>query len=115
MLIGGRYKFVRMHGEPMRYRKAAIRGFQVTATHDEADYLEMSSRRTVRDRRRVKDGLWCCGDREAGRDRPKIARLPRSNRFTCDTLTVTPQSRPMPRVLHVPRYKELGHADRTAD
>jgi hypothetical protein len=38
MLTAGRYKYVLMHGDPVRYGKAAVRGFRFTATHDEADF-----------------------------------------------------------------------------
>jgi hypothetical protein len=38
MLIAGRFKYVLMDGEPLRYRKAFIGHYRLTAQHDEADY-----------------------------------------------------------------------------
>jgi hypothetical protein len=38
MLIAGRFKYVLMDGEVMRWRKALIRNYRLTAEHDEADY-----------------------------------------------------------------------------
>ncbi len=40
MLTAGRFKYVLMHGEPMRYRKAFIRGYRFAESHNEADYPE---------------------------------------------------------------------------
>jgi hypothetical protein len=38
MLLAGRFKCVLMDGEAMRWRKALIRNYRLTAEHDEADY-----------------------------------------------------------------------------
>lgn len=38
MLIAGRFKYVLMDGEPMRYRQALICHYTLTEVHDEAEY-----------------------------------------------------------------------------
>ena len=38
MLLAGRFKYVLMDGEPMRWRKALIWHYRLTTLHDEADY-----------------------------------------------------------------------------
>lgn len=38
MLIAGRFKYLLMNGEAMRWRKCFIRRYNFTAHHDEADY-----------------------------------------------------------------------------
>jgi hypothetical protein len=38
MLIAGRFKFVLMDGQPMRYRHCFVRHYELTAQHDEADH-----------------------------------------------------------------------------
>ena len=40
MLLAGPFKYVLMDGEHMRYRKALIRHYELTAQHNEADYPE---------------------------------------------------------------------------
>jgi hypothetical protein len=38
MLLGDRFKYVLLDGEPMRYRKALIRHYEFTEHHKEEDY-----------------------------------------------------------------------------
>jgi hypothetical protein len=40
MLLADRFKYVLLDGERMRYRKALIHRFEMTAHYDEADYLD---------------------------------------------------------------------------
>jgi hypothetical protein len=38
MLLGGRFKYVVLDGEHMRYRKALIRHYEIKIGHNEEDY-----------------------------------------------------------------------------